>query len=73
MTNYEPVITSCIREMQAMAFIVSTISIVFAITLYVFTHNGYISLSLPFITNAVLLKIFTDSVNKNMCKKFHVE
>ncbi|MDU6571847.1 MAG: hypothetical protein E6508_06190 [Veillonella sp.] len=73
MPNYEPIITSCIQEMQAMALIVSSISIVFAITLYVFTHNGYISLSLPFIANAVLLKIFTDSVNKNMCKKFHVE
>lgn len=73
MPNYEPIITSCIQEMQAMALVVSSISIVFAITLYVFTHNGYISLSLPFITNAVLLKIFTDSVNKNMCKKFHVE
>lgn len=70
MPNYEPIITSCI---QAMALIISSVSIVFAITLYVFTHNGYISLSLPFITNAVLLKIFTDSVNKNMCKKFHVE
>jgi len=73
MLNYEPIITSCIQEMQAMALIVSSVSIVFAITLYVFTHNGYISLSLPFIANAVLLKIFTDSVNKNMCKKFHVE
>lgn len=73
MPNYEPIITSCIQEMQAMALIVSSISIVFAIILYVFTHNGYISLSLPFIANAVLLKIFTDSVNKNMCKKFHVE
>lgn len=73
MPNYEPIITSCIQEMQAMALIVSSISIVFAITVYVFTHNGYISLSLPFIANAVLLKIFTDSVNKNMCKKFHVE
>lgn len=73
MPNYEPIITSCIQEMQAMALIVSSISIVFAITLYVFTHNGYISLSLPFIANAVLLKIFTDSVNKSMCKKFHVE
>ena len=52
MTNYEPVITSCIREMQAMAFIVSTISIVFAITLYLFTRNGYISVALPFIANA---------------------
>ena len=73
MPNYEPIITSCIQEMQAMALIVSSVSIIFAITLYVFTHNSYISLSLPFITNAVLLKIFTNSINKNMRKKFHVE
>ena len=73
MTNYEPVITSCIHEMQAMAFIVSTISIVFAITLYLFTRNGYISVALPFIANAVVLMMLTNKIHKSMCKKFHVE
>lgn len=73
MTNYEPVITLCIREMQAMAFIVSTISIVFAITLYLFTRNGYISVALPFIANAVVLMMLTNKIHKSMCKKFHVE
>ena len=73
MTNYEPVIISCIREMQAMAFIVSTISIVFAITLYLFTRNGYISVALPFIANAVVLMMLTNKIHKSMCKKFHVE
>lgn len=73
MPNYEPIITSCIREMQAMAFIVSTISIVFAITLYLFTHNGYISVALPFIVNAVVLMMLTNKIHKSMCKKFHVE
>ena len=73
MTNYEPIITSCIREMQAMAFVVSTISIVFAIVLYLFTRNGYVSVVLPFIVNAVLLIVLTNKVHKSMCKKFHVE
>ena len=73
MTNYEPVITSCIREMQAMAFVISTISIIFAIALYLFTRNGYISVVLPFIVNAALLMILTNKIHKNMCKKFHVE
>ena len=73
MTNYELVITPCIREMQAMAFIVSTISIVFAITLYLFTRNGYISVALPFIANAVVLMMLTNKIHKSMCKKFHVE
>lgn len=72
MTNYEPVITSCIREMQAMAFVISTISIIFAIALYLFTRNGYISVVLPFIVNAALLMILTNKIHKNMCKKFHV-
>lgn len=73
MPNYEPIITSCIQEMQAMAFIVSTISIVFAITLYLFTRNGYISVALPFIANAVVLIMLTNKIHKSMCKKFHVE
>lgn len=73
MTNYEPVITSCIREMQAMAFVISTISIIFAIALYLFTRNGYISVVLPFIVNAALLMILTNKIHKNMCKKFRVE
>jgi hypothetical protein len=59
--------------MQAMAFIVSTISIVFAITLYLFTRNGYISVALPFIANAVVLMMLTNKIHKSMCKKFHVE
>lgn len=73
MTNYEPIITSCIREMQAMAFVISTISIVFAIALYLFTRNGYVSVVLPFIANAVLLMVLTNKIHKSMCKKFHVE
>lgn len=73
MTNYEPVITSCIREMQAMAFVISTISIIFAIALYLFTRNGYVSVVLPFIVNAVLLMVLTNKIHKSMCKKFHVE
>ena len=73
MTNYEPIITSCIREMQAMAFVISTISIIFAIALYLFTRNGYISVVLPFIVNATLLMILTNKIHKSMCKKFHVE
>ena len=73
MTNYEPIITSCIREMQAMAFVISTISIIFAIALYLFTRNGYISVVLPFIVNAVLLMVLTNKIHKSMCKKFHVE
>lgn len=73
MTNYETVITSCVREMQAMAFIVSTISIVFAITLYLFTRNGHISVVLPSIANAVVLIMLTNKIHKSMCKKFHVE
>lgn len=73
MTNYEPIITSCIREMQAMAFVVSTISIVFAIVLYLFTRNSYVSVVLPFIVNAVLLMVLTNKIHKSMCKKFHVE
>lgn len=73
MTNYEPVITSCIREMQAMAFVISTISIIFAIALYLFTRNGYVSVVLPFIVNAVLLIVLTNKIHKSMCKKFHVE
>jgi hypothetical protein len=73
MTNYEPIITSCIREMQAMAFVISTISIIFAIALYLFTRNGYISVVLPFIVNAALLMILTNKIHKSMCKKFHVE
>ena len=73
MTNYEPVITSCIREMQAMAFVISTISIIFAIALYLFTRNGYVSVVLPFIVNAVLLMVLTNKIRKSMCKKFHVE
>ena len=73
MPNYEPIITSCIREMQAMAFVISTISIIFAIALYLFTRNGYISVVLPFIVNAALLMILTNKIHKSMCKKFHVE
>lgn len=73
MTNYEPVITSCIREMQSMAFVISTISIIFAVALYLFTRNGYVSVVLPFIVNAVLLMILTNKIHKSMCKKFHVE
>lgn len=73
MTSYEPIITSCIREMQAMAFVVSTISIVFAIVLYLFTRNSYVSVVLPFIVNAVLLMVLTNKIHKSMCKKFHVE
>ena len=73
MTNYEPIITSCVREMQAMAFVISTISIVFAIALYLFTRNGYVSVVLPFIVNAVLLMVLTNKIHKRMCKKFHVE
>lgn len=73
MTNYEPIITSCIRKMQAMAFVISTISIIFAIALYLFTRNGYISVVLPFIVNAALLMILTNKIHKSMCKKFHVE
>ena len=73
MTNYEPIITSCIREMQAIAFVISTISIIFAIALYLFTRNGYISVVLPFIVNAALLMILTNKIHKSMCKKFHVE
>ena len=73
MTNYEPIITSCIREMQAMAFVISTISIIFAIALYLFTRNGYISVVLPFIVNAALLMILTNKIHKSMCKKSHVE
>nr|DAT64478.1 MAG TPA: hypothetical protein [Caudoviricetes sp.] len=73
MTNYEPIITSCIREMQAMAFVISTISIIFAIALYLFTRNVYISVVLPFIVNAALLMILTNKIHKSMCKKFHVE
>lgn len=73
MPNYEPIITSCIREMQAMAFVVSAISIIFAIALYLFTRNGYVSVVLPFIVNAVLLMVLTNKIHKSMCKKFHVE
>ena len=73
MTSYEPIITSCIREMQAMAFVVSTISIVFAIVLYLFTRNSYVSVVLPFIVNAVLLMVLTNKIHKSMCKTFHVE
>jgi len=59
--------------MQAMAFVISTISIIFAIALYLFTRNGYISVVLPFIVNAALFMILTNKIHKSMCKKFHVE
>ena len=71
MANYENIINSCVREMQAMSFIVSSISILLALLIYYFTQNGYISLMLPITVNGILM-IFTNQVQKNMRKKFHV-
>lgn len=72
MANYENIINSCVREMQAMSFIVSSISILLALLIYYFTQNGYISLMLPITVNGIFLMILTNQVQKNMRKKFHV-
>ena len=72
MANFENIINSCVREMQAMSFIVSSISILLALLIYYFTQNGYISLMLPITVNGIFLMIFTNQVQKNMRKKFHV-